>query len=161
MTSSDETRGIASAAASQRLDSMTTDATSTNLTTGLSQEEMLARVRRLQIRARRLVRRLFLGEYHSVFRGRGLEFSEVREYQPGDEVRLIDWNVTARMGEPYIKKFVEERELVLYLLVDVSPSSGFSTCSTRGDGTPASWASCINTASASRPGAREGDGEAP
>ena len=88
---------------------------------------MLARIRRLQIRARRLVRLLFLGEYHSVFRGRGLEFSEVREYEPGDEVRLIDWNVTARMGAPYIKKYVEERELVLYLLVDVSASSGFSS----------------------------------
>jgi uncharacterized protein (DUF58 family) len=105
---------------------MTTD-TATDLTTGLSQEEMLARIRRLQIRARRLVRLLFLGEYHSVFRGRGLEFSEVREYLPGDEVRLIDWNVTARMGTPYIKKYVEERELVLYLLVDISASSGFST----------------------------------
>jgi uncharacterized protein (DUF58 family) len=106
---------------------MTTDATTTDLTANLSQEEMLARIRRLQIRARRLVRMLFLGEYHSVFRGRGLEFSEVREYEPGDEVRLIDWNVTARMGTPYIKKYVEERELVLYLLVDVSPSSGFSS----------------------------------
>jgi len=62
-----------------------------------------------------------------VFRGRGLEFSEVREYEPGDEVRLIDWNVTARMGVPYIKKYVEERELIMYLLVDVSPSSGFSS----------------------------------
>ena len=107
---------------------MTTDvATHTTLSSGLSQEEILARVRRLQIRARRLVRLLFLGEYHSVFRGRGLEFSEVREYDPGDEVRLIDWNVTARMGVPYIKKYVEERELILYLLVDVSPSSGFSS----------------------------------
>ncbi|HEX5141012.1 MAG TPA: DUF58 domain-containing protein [Dehalococcoidia bacterium] len=104
-------------------------ATTTDLTTGLSQEEMLARVRRLQIKARRLVRLLFLGEYHSVFHGRGLEFSEVREYLPGDEVRLIDWNVTARMGTPYIKKYVEERELILYLLVDVSPSSGFSSTS--------------------------------
>jgi uncharacterized protein (DUF58 family) len=102
-------------------------ATHTTLSTGLTHEEMLARVRRLQIRARRLVRLLFLGEYHSVFRGRGLEFSEVREYEPGDEVRLIDWNVTARMGVPYIKKYVEERELILYLLVDVSPSSGFSS----------------------------------
>jgi uncharacterized protein (DUF58 family) len=106
---------------------MTTDASSTSLSAGLTPEEMLARVRRLQIRARRLVRRLFLGEYHSVFRGRGLEFSEVREYQPGDEVRFIDWNVTARMGTPYVKKFVEERELILYLLVDVSASSGFSS----------------------------------
>jgi uncharacterized protein (DUF58 family) len=106
---------------------MTSDVTTTELTTDLSQEEMLARVRRLQIRARRLVRRLFLGEYHSAFRGRGLEFSEVREYLPGDDVRSIDWNVTARMGEPYIKKYVEERELLLYLLVDVSPSAGFSS----------------------------------
>jgi uncharacterized protein (DUF58 family) len=108
---------------------MTTDITSTHtdLTTGLSQEEMLSVIRRLQIRARRLVRLLFLGEYHSVFRGRGLEFNEVREYEPGDEVRLIDWNVTARMGVPYIKKFVEERELILYLLVDVSASSSFSS----------------------------------
>jgi uncharacterized protein (DUF58 family) len=88
---------------------------------------MLAHIRRLQIRARRLVRLLFVGEYHSVFRGRGLEFSEVREYNPGDEIRLIDWNVTARMGQPYIKKFVEERELVLYLLVDVSASGAFSS----------------------------------
>jgi len=106
---------------------VTTDVTSTSLTSDLSQEEMLARIRRLQIRARRLVRLLFLGEYHSVFRGRGLEFNEVREYVPGDEVRFIDWNVTARMGEPYVKKYVEERELVLYLLVDVSASSGFSS----------------------------------
>jgi uncharacterized protein (DUF58 family) len=106
---------------------MTTD---TGLRSDLSQEEMLARIRRLQIRARRLVRLLFLGEYHSVFRGRGLEFSEVREYVPGDDVRLIDWNVTARMGGPYVKKYVEERELVLYLLVDVSASSGFSSTST-------------------------------
>ena len=105
---------------------MTAD-TRTDLNASLSQEEMLARIRRLQIRARRLVRLLFLGEYHSVFRGRGLEFSEVREYEPGDEVRLIDWNVTARMGSPYVKKYVEERELVLYLLVDVSPSSSFSS----------------------------------
>ncbi len=95
----------------------------------LTPQEMLARVRRIQIRARRLVRLLFLGEYHSVFRGRGLEFSEVREYQPGDEVRTIDWNVTARMGVPYVKKFVEERELILYLLVDVSASSTFSSTS--------------------------------
>jgi len=107
---------------------MTTQ-TETDLSTSLSPQEMLARVRRIQIRARRLVRLLFLGEYHSVFRGRGLEFSEVREYQPGDEVRTIDWNVTARMGLPYVKKYVEERELVLYLLVDVSASSSFSSTS--------------------------------
>jgi uncharacterized protein (DUF58 family) len=105
---------------------MTTQ-TEPEFSTSLSPQEMLARVRRIQIRARRLVRLLFLGEYHSVFRGRGLEFSEVREYQPGDEVRTIDWNVTARMGSPYVKKFVEERELILYILVDISASSGFSS----------------------------------
>jgi uncharacterized protein (DUF58 family) len=105
---------------------MTTQ-TDTDLSAHLSPEEIQARVRRVQIRARRLVRALFLGEYHSVFRGRGIEFSEVREYLPGDEVRTIDWNVTARMGTPYVKKFVEERELLLYLLVDISASSGFSS----------------------------------
>lgn len=99
----------------------------TELSPDLSREEMLARVRRLQIRARRLVRMLFVGEYHSIFRGRGIEFSEVREYMPGDEVRIIDWNVTARMGSPFVKKFVEERDLTVYFLVDVSASSLFST----------------------------------
>ena len=102
-------------------------APSTELGPELSPEEVLARVRRLQIKARRLVRMLFFGEYHSVFRGKGIEFSEVREYLPGDEVRTIDWNVTARMGTPYVKKFVEERELTVYMLVDLSASSGFST----------------------------------
>lgn len=102
-------------------------AATTELAPGLTPEEMLARVRRLQIKARRLVRMLFFGEYHSVFRGKGIEFSEVREYLPGDEVRTIDWNVTARMGSPYVKKFVEERELTVYLLVDLSASAAFST----------------------------------
>ena len=106
---------------------MTNSSTATDLSANLTPEEILARVRRLQIRARRLVKRLFIGQYHSVFRGRGLEFSEVRQYQPGDEVRMIDWNVTARMGEPYIKKYVEERELILYLLVDISASADFSS----------------------------------
>src|SRR3954469_10002690 len=101
------------------------DNATTDLSADLSQEEMLARIRRLQIRARRLVRLLFLGEYHSVFRGRGLEFSEVREYQPGDEVRLIDWNVTARTGKPFIKVFKEERELTVILAVDISRSLQF------------------------------------
>ena len=89
--------------------------------------EMLARIRRIEIRARRLVANRFLGEYHSVFRGRGIEFSEVRQYEPGDDVRAIDWNVTARMGAPYIKKYVEERELTVLLVVDVSASSAFTT----------------------------------
>jgi uncharacterized protein (DUF58 family) len=88
---------------------------------------MLARIRRIELRARRLVANVFVGEYHSVFRGRGIEFSEVRQYQPGDDVRAIDWNVTARMGTPYVKKYIEERELTVMLLVDVSASSLFST----------------------------------
>ena len=88
---------------------------------------LLQKIRRIEIRARRLVANLFLGEYHSVFRGRGLEFSEVREYQPGDDVRSIDWNVTARMGTPYVKKYVEERELTVLLVVDVSASETFGT----------------------------------
>ncbi len=89
--------------------------------------ELLARVRRIELQARRLVSNVFLGEYHSVFRGRGIEFSEVRQYEPGDDVRLIDWNVTARMGAPYIKKYIEERELTVMLLVDVSASSAFTS----------------------------------
>jgi uncharacterized protein (DUF58 family) len=89
--------------------------------------ELLRHVRRIEIRSRRLVNNLFLGEYHAVFRGRGIEFSEVREYTPGDDVRSIDWNVTARLGIPYIKKFIEERELTVQLIVDVSASGAFST----------------------------------
>lgn len=93
----------------------------------LPPSELLRQVRRLEIRARRLVAERMLGQYHSVFRGRGLEFSEVRPYQPGDDVRIIDWNVTARMGAPYVKKFVEERELTVLLAVDVSASQRFGT----------------------------------
>ena len=93
----------------------------------LPSAELLRHVRRLEIRARRLVAERLLGQYHSVFRGRGLEFSEVRQYQPGDDVRIIDWNVTARMGQPYVKKFVEERELTVLLAVDVSASQEFGT----------------------------------
>jgi uncharacterized protein (DUF58 family) len=89
--------------------------------------ELLKKIRQIEIRSRRLVNNLFLGEYHAVFRGRGIEFSEVREYQPGDDVRAIDWNVTARMGAPYIKKFVEERELTVMLVVDVSASEAFGS----------------------------------
>jgi uncharacterized protein (DUF58 family) len=92
--------------------------------------EMLARIRRIEIRARRLVANVFFGEYHSVFKGRGIEFSEVRQYQPGDDVRLIDWNVTARMGVPYVKQYIEERELTVLLAVDVSASSAFTSTGT-------------------------------
>ncbi len=84
-------------------------------------------VRRLQIRARRAVEDLLGGDYKSVFKGAGIAFEEVREYQPGDDIRSIDWNVTARMGHPFIKRFVEERELTVFLLVDCSRSQLFST----------------------------------
>jgi len=89
--------------------------------------EVLKRVRRIEISTRRLVNDVFSGEYHSVFKGQGMEFDEVREYQPGDDIRAIDWNVTARMGAPYIKRFMEERELVVMFLLDVSASGRFGS----------------------------------
>jgi uncharacterized protein (DUF58 family) len=92
-----------------------------------SAAEILRRIRRVEIRTRRLVNESLAGEYHSLFKGRGMEFSEVREYQMGDDVRTIDWNVTARMGAPYVKKFVEERELTVYVLYDASASGLFGS----------------------------------
>lgn len=89
--------------------------------------DVLRQVKRVQIRTRRLVDGVFAGEYHSVFKGRGMEFAEVREYVPGDDVRTIDWNVTARLGHPFVKKHIEERELTVMLLVDVSASGGFGS----------------------------------
>ncbi|MBN1852683.1 MAG: DUF58 domain-containing protein [Pirellulales bacterium] len=89
--------------------------------------DILRRVQRIQIVANRTVNDLFAGLYKSVFRGRGMEFDEVREYQPGDEVRTIDWNVTARQGVPYIKRYAEERELTVMFLVDVSASGAFGS----------------------------------
>jgi len=89
--------------------------------------ELLRKVRRLEIRSRHLVEDLFAGRSGSVFKGRGVEFEEVRPYVPGDEVRDIDWNVTARLGSPYVKRFVEERELTVLLVVDVSRSMRFGT----------------------------------
>jgi uncharacterized protein (DUF58 family) len=89
--------------------------------------DVLRQIRRLQLRARRAVEDVLGGEYHSVFKGRGIAFEEVREYQPGDDVRTIDWNVTARMGHPFIKRFIEERELTVMLLVDCSASHQFGT----------------------------------
>ncbi len=89
--------------------------------------EILASVRRIEIRTRRLVEEVFSGEYHSVFKGTGMEFREVREYVPGDDVRSIDWNVTARTGEPFIKLFEEERELTVMLVVDMSRSGWFGS----------------------------------
>ncbi|HEY9448446.1 MAG TPA: DUF58 domain-containing protein, partial [Gemmatimonadaceae bacterium] len=89
--------------------------------------EILRQVKLLELRTRGLVNSVFTGEYHSVFKGQGMEFSEVREYQPGDEVRTIDWNVTARMRHPYVKRYVEERELTVMLAVDLSGSERFGT----------------------------------
>ena len=90
-------------------------------------KELLSKIRRIEIRTKRLVNELFSGEYHSTFKGQGMEFEEVRQYEPGDDVRLIDWNVTARMGYPFIKKFREERELSVVLLIDASSSGRFGT----------------------------------
>lgn len=90
-------------------------------------KEILKKIRRIELRTRRLVNSVFAGQYHSVFKGRGMNFEEVREYAPGDEIRSIDWNVTARMNAPYIKKFTEERELTVMLLVDVSASGMFGS----------------------------------
>lgn len=89
--------------------------------------EIIKKVRRIEIKTRGLSNHIFSGEYHSAFKGRGMSFSEVREYTPGDDVRAIDWNVTARFSTPYIKVFEEERELTVMLLVDISNSSFFGT----------------------------------
>lgn len=96
----------------------------------MTSEELLQKVRKIEIKTRGLSRNIFAGEYHSQYKGRGMAFSEVREYQPGDDVRSIDWNVTARLNKPYIKVFEEERELTVMLLVDVSGSRNFGTMST-------------------------------
>lgn len=92
-------------------------------------KELIKQVRQIEIRTRGLVNQVFSGEYHSVFKGRGMEFSEVREYQFGDDIRNIDWNVTARFGHPYIKVFEEERELTVMLIVDLSGSLMFGSVS--------------------------------
>ena len=90
-------------------------------------KHILQKIRQIEIRTKHLVNEVFSGEYQSVFKGRGMEFSEVREYQPGDEIRSIDWNVTSRLGRPYIKHFIEERELNVILMADISGSKNFGT----------------------------------
>ena len=90
-------------------------------------EDLIAKIRRIEITTRKLVNDSFAGEYQSVFKGRGMEFDEVRQYHPGDDVRSIDWNVTARTGEPHVKSYIEERELTVMLAVDVSGSGDFGT----------------------------------
>ena len=89
--------------------------------------DLLTKVRRIEIKTRALTNNIFAGEYHSAFKGRGMSFAEVREYQPGDDVRDIDWNVTARFNRPYVKVFEEERELTVMLLIDVSGSLDFGS----------------------------------
>lgn len=90
-------------------------------------KDILKKVRQIEIRSGRLVNDVFAGEYESIFKGRGMEFHEVREYVPGDDIRSIDWNVTARMSHPYVKKFIEERELTVVLMTDMSGSGNFGT----------------------------------
>jgi len=89
--------------------------------------EILKKIRKLELRARRFVETAFAGQYHSVFKGRGMNFHEFRQYDFGDEVRSIDWNVTARMGEPFVRKYIEERELTVMLLIDVSASGSYGS----------------------------------
>lgn len=95
----------------------------------MDQTGILKKIRRIELRTRRLVDSSFAGQYHSVFKGRGMNFDEVREYAPGDEIRSIDWNVTARMDKPFVKKFIEEREMTVLLVVDVSASGAFGSIS--------------------------------
>ncbi len=90
-------------------------------------KDLFAKIRRIEITTSRLVTDVFAGQYHSVFKGQGIEFDEVREYQMGDDIRAIDWNVTARTGQPHVKKYVEERELTVMIVVDVSCSQRFGT----------------------------------
>jgi uncharacterized protein (DUF58 family) len=96
--------------------------------------EIFKQVRQIHIRTTRLVNDILGGEYHSAFKGQGMEFAEVREYTPGDDVRTIDWNVTARRGQPYVKRYVEERELIVMLLVDRSASGLFGSVAKRSAG---------------------------
>ncbi|MHB8872621.1 MAG: DUF58 domain-containing protein [Myxococcaceae bacterium] len=97
-------------------------------------KDLIKRIRKLEITTRKVVSDMLAGQYHSVFKGRGMAFSEVRQYQPGDEIRIIDWNVTARMNDAYVKVFTEERELTVMLLVDVSASGEFgSTARSKGE----------------------------
>jgi uncharacterized protein (DUF58 family) len=104
---------------------------------------IMSSMRQLEIRTRRMVNDSLAGAYHSVFKGRGMDFDEVREYSPGDEVRTIDWNVTARAGRPFVKKFTEERELTIFLVVDISASGNFGSGATSKRGLAAELASVL------------------
>ena len=106
--------------------------------------DLMKQIRRIEIRTRRLVNDSFAGEYHSVFKGLGMEFDEVRPYYPGDEVRSIDWNVTARMGQPFVKRYVEERELTVMLVVDASGSGDFGSVKRFKRELAAEWAAVLS-----------------
>jgi uncharacterized protein (DUF58 family) len=108
-----------------------------------STKVIMSGMRQLEIRTRRMVNDSLAGSYHSVFKGRGMDFDEVREYSPGDEVRTIDWNVTARAGRPFVKKFTEERELTILLVVDVSASGNFGSAALSKRDLAAELASCL------------------
>src|SRR6187399_635922 len=97
----------------------------------LTTADIIKKVRELEIKSKRLATDLFSGEYHSAFKGKGMSFREVREYYPGDDTRFIDWNVSARFSHPFTKVFEEERELTVYLLVDISASNLFGTVNSR------------------------------
>src|SRR5207302_1211564 len=113
--------------------------------------DQIKAVRKIQIRTSHLVSDLFAGQYQSVFKGRGMEFAEVRLYEPGDEIRSIDWNVTARAGVPFVKRYAEERELTVILLVDASASARSSTSRTsRSAAVSSSWSPTSSTRAAGR-----------
>ena len=105
--------------------------------------ELLKKVRTIEIVSERLVRDRMAGQYHSVFKGSGMAFSEVRQYQPGDDVRQIDWNVSARMNDPYIKLFTEEREMTVFLVVDMSGSGDFASRGQKSGRWRPSWPRCL------------------
>ena len=111
--------------------------------------QLMQKVGQLRVTTRRLVDTTFGGEYHSVFKGHGIEFDEVRDYTPGDDIRTIDWNVTARMGRPFVKRFREERELTILFLVDVSASQGFASAA-RSKAETAAELACVLALSAIR-----------
>ena len=109
-------------------------------------KELLKKLRKIEIRTRRVVNETLSGQYHSVFKGRGMEFDEVRQYQPGDEIRTIDWNVTARTNDAYVKLFTEERELTVMLLVDLAGARTSAPARRPKASWPRSWRRCSRSA---------------
>ena len=121
-------------------------------------EDKRKKLRRIEIKTRKLSNQIFSGSYHSAFKGRGISFSEVREYQYGDDIRAIDWNVTARLGTAYVKKFTEERELTVILVVDVSASGNFgSTIQSKRElaAEVAASCACVQAADTNKPATRK------